>query len=282
MTDKHEELNNNGKIPVELGSVQKTLLLPLWGRAIEARKKDPLIIDGTAIELIDKLDYDFSAIAASVNEVTQTGWIARSLLIDRIIKRFLEKNPQTTIVNIGCGFDTTFDRVDNGKINWYDLDLPDVIDLRRRFIPEDERRKFIASSFLDYEWFDQLKVKENILFVAAGVLCYFEEHQIKDFFMKIADSFPNSEMIFDAFSPIAIKISNKMVLKDGGMDEKASLKWGLKRASSVSLWDNRIKVLGEYLLYKKMKRGLSGRGKILTLLSDRLRMLYMVHLKLIR
>lgn len=279
MIDKHKELNINGKIPVELGSVQKTLLLPLWGRAIETRKKEPLLIDRTAIEIINKLDYDFSTIAANINEVVQVGWIARSLLIDNTIKRFLEKGPQSTIVNIGCGFDTTFDRVDNGVLTWYDLDLPDVIELRRQFIPENERRKYIVGSFLDYEWFDHLKAEKSILFVAAGVLCYFEESQIKDFFKKIADSFPGSEMIFDAYSPIATRISNKIVLKDGGMDEQAFIKWGLKRAKSISLWDSRIKILDEYLNYMNMKRGLSIKGKILTLISDRLCMLYLVNIK---
>lgn len=279
MIDIHPELNINKKIPVNLGSVQKTLLLPLWGRAIEARKKEPLLVDRTAIEIINELDYDFSTIAANINDVVQVGWIARSLLIDNTIKRFLKKDPQTIIVNIGCGFDTTFDRVDNGKITWYDLDLPDVIELRRQFIPENNRRKYISSSFLDYKWFDQLKDGENILFVAAGVLCYFEEYQIKEFFKKIADSFPNSEMIFEAYSPIAKRISNKIVLKDGGMDEQVLIKWDLKRAKSLILWDSRIKILDEDLFYKNMKRGLSIRGKLITFISDQLRMLYLVHLK---
>lgn len=278
VSNQHGELDN--KIPVELGGVQTTLFLPLWGRAIETRKKTPLLIDPTAVEVINRLDYDFSTIAASINEVTQMAWIARSLLIDRIIKQFLKKHPEGTVVNIGSGLDTTFDRVDNGVLTWYDLDLPDVIKLRRQFIPENDRRKLISSSFLDYEWLEKIKRYENILFMAAGVFCYFEECQIRDFFKKMADSFPNCEIVFDAFSPAAINISNKMVLKDGGMDENAVLKWGLKRAKSMDRWDNRIKVLNEYLLYKNMKKGLSIKGKTLTFVSDRLRMLFLVHIKI--
>lgn len=274
--------SNTPKIPVQLGSVQETLFLPLWGRAIETRKQEPLLKDEIAIKIIDQLDYDFSTIAASVNEVTQIGWISRSLLIDRIIKRFLKKHPQGAVVNIGCGLDTTFDRVDNGILAWYELDLPDVIELRRKLIPGNDRRKLISSSFLNYEWLEQLKGNQHIMFVAAGVLCYFDECQIRGFFKKIADSFPNSEMVFDAFSPAAIKISNKWVIKDGGMDEKAVLKWGLKRAKFIGLWDSRIKVLDEHLLYKNRKSDLSIKGKFLTLISDRLRMLYLVHITFIR
>ncbi len=85
------------KIAVRLGDVQKTLLLPLWGRAIETQKKEPLLKDQTAAEIIDKIDYDFSTITANLSGISQLGWVIRSLLIDRIIKEFLEKHPQATV-----------------------------------------------------------------------------------------------------------------------------------------------------------------------------------------
>jgi O-methyltransferase involved in polyketide biosynthesis len=116
--------------------VQKTLLLPLWGRAVETRKSHPLLEDRAAARIIDSIDYDFSTIAGNINPVTQYAWIARSIHIDRTIRRFLRDYPKATVVNLGCGLDTTYDRVDNGSLHWYDLDLPDVIELRRRFVQE--------------------------------------------------------------------------------------------------------------------------------------------------
>lgn len=281
MNDIGSELNSAQKVHFAMQNVQETLLLPLWGRAVETQKKRPLLEDKIAVEIISQLDYDFSTIAENINEVVRMGWIARSMLIDRTIKQLLHENSQAVIVNIGCGFDTTFERVDNGSITWYDFDLPDVIELRRQFIPENNRRKMMAGSFLDYEWLDRLNVEggRNIIFVAAGVFCYFDEYQIKSFFKKIANRFPNSEIIFDAFSPAAIKVSNKIVLEDGGMDEKTILKWGLRRAKDLSLWDSRFTVLGEYTLYKNVKSRFKGRDKIMSWISERLRMLYIVHLK---
>ena len=201
------------KVSIELGNIQRTLLLPLWGRAVETQKKEPLLVDKTAVEIVEKINCDFSAMSKDLSAISLFGWIRRSLLIDTVIKQFIEKHPKATIVNIGCGLDTTFDRIDNGTIRWYDLDMPDTIELRRKFIQENERRQYIASSFLDYDWLKRLIIEDNILFIAAGVFYYFEEFQIKDFLHKIADLSPESEIVFDATSPIGVKMANKMVIK---------------------------------------------------------------------
>ena len=267
------------KITIELGNVQKTLLLPLVGRAIETQKEKPLLIDRNAVEIVEKIDYDLSKITQNISEISQLGWIIRSLLIDNKIKNYINEHPEAIIVNIGCGLDTTFERIDNGKIVWYDLDLPDVIKLRSQFIQESERRKFIARSFLDYEWLQQIQQCENVLFIIAGVLYYFEEDQIKEIFSKIADNFPDSEMVFDATSPIGVKMANKMVIKNSGMDKKSYLKWGIKSAKKLESFDKRIKVLDEVVFFKKMKKGIKVETKIGAFLSDVFRMQYIIHLK---
>jgi O-methyltransferase involved in polyketide biosynthesis len=100
----------------KLGSVQKTLLLPLWGRAVETKKARPLLVDQTAVRIIKSIDYDFSTIFRSISFISQLAWIARSLHTDRTIQEFLERHPGATFVNLGCGLDTTFERVDNGRL----------------------------------------------------------------------------------------------------------------------------------------------------------------------
>jgi O-methyltransferase involved in polyketide biosynthesis len=114
------------------------------------------------VDIVRKIDYDFETNTKNLHDITLFEWIARSIHIDRIIKEFLNEYPNTTIVNIGCGLDTTFDRVDNGKLLRYDLDLPDAIEFRRKFIQESERRKFISRSFLDESWFSEIKNKEHV------------------------------------------------------------------------------------------------------------------------
>ncbi|MGE5621067.1 MAG: class I SAM-dependent methyltransferase [archaeon] len=267
------------KTAVDLGSVQLTLLLPLWGRAIETKKAKPLLKDETAAEIINKIDYDFSTVAASVKDVTQFEWICRSIHIDKAIREFLEKHPRATIVNVGCGLDTTFDRVDNGSLQWYELDLPDVIELRSKFIPETSRRKFIARSFLDDSWLNEIRVEDNILLIAAGVLYYLEEESLKEIFAKIACRFPSGEFIFDAASPVGVKAANEKLLQKVGLDERSFLKWPLQNAADIQKWNIRLEFVKEFPVYKGMKKGLPLRNKIICSVADHYKMMYMVHLK---
>jgi len=268
------------KIKIELGKVQETLLLPLWGRAIELQKKDPRLVDEMAVEILNKIDYDFTIITKNISWLSQLAWIARSLHVDKTILEFIKNNPQAAIVNIGCGLDTTFERIDNGQIIFYDLDLPDVINLRKNFFPENKRRKTISCSFFEERWLSQLQIKDGILFIAAGVFYYFDENQMKDFFILIANHFPGCEIFFDSASPLGVKVANKKVLKDGGMDESAILKWGIKSAKLIEKWDNRIQLVEEFPMFEGMKTGLSLKMKYGLWMSDLLKIMSMVHLRI--
>lgn len=265
-------------VQVDLGDVQKTLLLPLWGRAQESRKPKPLLVDETAVRIIDQVDFDFSAIARNVNHLVQVGWVKRSLLYDRAVTAFLGSHPQATIVNIGCGLDTTFERTDNGQLRWYDLDLPDVIALRRRFIQEHERRTFLATSFLESDWLEEIDVVESVLFMAAGVFYYFAESQLRSFIIRLLDRYPGSELLFDASSPLGVKVCNKQVVGSSGLGEKSYLIWGLKRTKDLEQWDDRIKIVDECHYYGSEATGLPDR--VVGMLANALRIQYMVHLRL--
>lgn len=267
------------KIHIELGDVQKTLLLPLWGRSVETQKSNPLLTDHTAAEIIKKIDYDFLEAAKNLRNVSQLGWIARSLHIDTTIKRLLETYPAATMVNIGCGLDTTFDRMDNGRLTWYDVDLPDVIALRRKLIPERERRTSLAHSFLDHDWLSSLRIQEKVLFIAAGVLYYFEEHRIKDFLTRLAERFPGGEMVFDATTPAGVRTANRMVLKASGMDERSFLKWGLKDAKTLESWDGRIRLVREYPMFRDVIHRVRFKDRIMLRISDLFKIQYMVHIR---
>jgi O-methyltransferase involved in polyketide biosynthesis len=268
------------KISVELGNVQKTLFLPLLGRAFETTKENPQLIDAKAVEIMDKVDYDFSTIAANMNPLSQFGWIMRSKYTDATIKTFLQKFPAGTIVNIGCGLDTTFERVDNGTLRWYDLDLPDVIDLRRKFISESDRRIYIASSFLESDWLNQIEVNGNVLFVAAGVFYFFSELEVRTFFIRLADSFPGCELMCDVSSPFGVKVANRMVIKQGGLDEKSNLTWGLNKAEDILTWDPRFKILNKFYYFKGNLNSLSLKNRLLGFFSDLKKIQYMIHLRL--
>jgi O-methyltransferase involved in polyketide biosynthesis len=212
--------------------------------------------------------------------MSQHGWVARSLHTDRIALEFIEKHPKATIVNIGCGLDTTFSRIDNGKIVFYELDLPDVIALRKNFYEDSDRHKSISSSFLDTEWFEKINVCDGLLFLAGGVFYYFNEEQIKPFFIKAADHFKKCDFFFDSLSPMGMKIAKKQVLKKGGMGLSMDGGWGLKPVQSLEKWDKRIKVINAIPMSKGMKKGVPLHFKIISTITDILGVCSMVHMRI--
>ncbi len=269
------------KVAIELKDVQETLLLPLWGRAQETLRANPLLRDETALAITRKIDYDFATITRNISEISRNAWIVRSLHIDRAVTRFLGKHPRATVVNLGCGLDTTFERVDNGQIQWYDLDLPAVIELRRRFIPESPRRHLLTSSLLDESWFQQIGVNDGLFLIAAGVLYYFTEDQIQTLLRRMAAFFSSYELIFDAASPLGVKVANRQVIKAGGMAETAILQWGIQNAKTIATWDRRFRIVESYPMFYQMKRKFPGKTKRGLWMSDMLKIMYMVQLQVV-
>lgn len=270
----------DNKIKIELGDIQKTLFMPVWARAVETKKNKSILMDLAAEKIIDSVDFDFSQMSKNLKEINQIAWIARCRRFDLIIKDFIKNNPNATIVNIGCGLDTTYERIGNQSIIWYDIDLPDVIELRK-FFSETDKRKFIASSFLDTNWFNMISSNNKILFISTGVFVYFEETEIKNFIIKIAERFCDSEMFFDVTSPKGLQIANQ-VIKDSGLNGNSFFKWGLVNKSVITSWDKRISLLNTYYTFKIEGLGLSLKNKIIGFLSDSAGVQYMVHLKIVK
>ncbi len=269
----------NTKIKVELGNVQKTLFMPLWARAVETQKNKPTLIDKTAVEIIDSVDFDFSIMSTNIPEISQIAWIARCKRFDLIVKDFINKHPNGTVVNIGCGLDTSFERINNNSVLWYDLDLPDVIELKKKFQKETSNRKFISSSFLDTKWFNEIVISDKVLFISTGVFVYFDETEIKDFIIKIADKYDESELFFDVTSPKGLEIAN-LVIQKSGLDSRSFFKWGLTDKSIITSWDKRITLLNIYFTFAIDGLELSEKNKQIALISDSLDIQYMVHLQM--
>jgi O-methyltransferase involved in polyketide biosynthesis len=267
------------KIKIELGNVQKTLFMPVWARAVETKKKNPVLIDTMAVEIINSVDFDFSPMSQNVSEISQIAWIARCKRFDLIVKDFIHKNPRCTIVNIGCGLDTSYERVNDKSVLWYDLDLPDVIELRRKFLKETDKRKFISSSFLDIKWFDDISVNDKILFISTGVFTYFVESEIKNFLLKVADRFPGCELFFDVTSPKGVEIANQVIQKSG-LESSSFFKWELGNKSVITSWDDRIRLLDTYYTFKIDGLDLSEENKNIATISDSLDIQYMIYLRI--
>ncbi len=227
------------KTQVELGTVQETLLITLWARAVEAAKADPILRDTKSLEILEQIDCDFSKLEKAKG--TQMGICLRGLMFDGWVKSFLQENPSGTIVEIGCGLNTRFERVDNGQVRWFDLDMPDSIEVRKKYFQETERRQFIASSVLDDSWVDRVKAIGSgpIMFVAEGVLMYFTEAQVKQVFALLVENFPGCYLAFDSMSPFMVKNQKQ---QEAIKHYSAKFQWGIKDIRDIAKWDDRYQV----------------------------------------
>src|SRR5512136_32882 len=143
-----------------LSGVAETLLITLYIRAMESQRPDALIKDERAEALVRQLDQEsLRKTLALTDDFTRALMILKSREFDRFAQDFLRRHPDAVVVHIGCGLDTRFERVDNGRAEWYDLDLPDVIELRRKLVGgEGARHHFLACSVFDNAWLEAVSV----------------------------------------------------------------------------------------------------------------------------
>lgn len=239
------------KIDINLVGVPKTLLLPLLGRAVFSSKPYSPIHDALAVEMIKNINFDFDTLSKKIGNM-KLFWVARAYYFDQAIKSFLKKNPDATIVNLGAGLETTFFRVDNRKLQWIDIDLPEVIDLRKKLLPSHERVEMIAKSLLDFSWIKDVKKKGNkFLFFAGGVFMYFPEHDVKAILTKMGQQFPSSHLLFDVVSKKNLQYSNKLLSKANMTDVK--LDWAMSDYKELEQWSPNIKIISQASYFKKLK-----------------------------
>jgi len=221
----------------DLSGVAETLLIILAIRAFESQRPDALVKDERAEALVSQMDQDLlRKKLAKIEDYSQVATILRSRELDRHAQDFLARHPEAVVVHIGCGLDTRFERVDNGQVEWYDLDLPDVIALRRKLIGgEGERYRLLGCSVLDNAWLDAVSVHRQrpFLFLAEGVLIYLDESQVKSLVLTMKNHFPGAELAFDAFSPFLNWANNlRVTLTKVG----ARSHWALKDGKDLEQW----------------------------------------------
>jgi O-methyltransferase involved in polyketide biosynthesis len=186
------------KIRVSLGEVQETLLVPLYGRATMTEQGSALITDPKAVEMIAAIDYDFTPFDGTMSLV---GSVLRTRIHDYWVERWLAEHPTGTVVEIGAGLNTRYERLDNGQTRWIELDLPDVISLRRNFFDDTERRTMLAASITSDEWIEPVLASGGPwFFCAEAVLIYLQTEQVETILRTIAARFPGAVLSFDTWS----------------------------------------------------------------------------------
>lgn len=234
---------------VKLSNVSETLLIPLWARAKETMYENSIIKDNKAVEIMKKIDYDFSKFDKSW--MTQLGVAVRTKIFDDQVRKFINNNFNSIVINIGCGLDTRFERVDNNKVEWYDLDLPQSIELRKNFFEENDRYKMISKSVLDDSWLNQInKQDKKVLIISEGVFMYFSKEDvvaILDIFQK---GFNKCECLVEVTSPFIAKHSS---MHDTVNKTEAVFKWGISDGHDLELYNSHVKFIEEWNFFDYYK-----------------------------
>ena len=230
-----------------LSDVPETYLAPLYWKAMESQRPDAMIKDEKAVALVKQMNLDFSqAKQIKMNELFQAMRIIFTREMDRYARDFILRYLDAVVVHIGCGLDSRFERVDNGQVKWYDLDLPDVIALRKKFIGDESKRyHLLACSVFEDVWLDALKLysKRPTLFLAETVFVYFDEAQVRSLMLTLGDHFPGAELVFDGWRPFEVWLGNRYLSDSlyAGL-----MKWGFWRGQDIEDWSNGIHLLDDW------------------------------------
>ena len=181
--------------PISLGAVPETLLWTLYNRVAEARRSDTVLADPVAVSLMDRLDFPFA------ERFGRPRWSQAQALragcFDNAVRTFLLAHPGGTVVALGEGLETQFYRVDNGRVHWVSVDLPEVIALRERFLPRNERMRPVAAPVLEDAWLKTLG-EGPVCLTAQGLFMYLPLAQVRALLARCAKRLPTGVIIFDA------------------------------------------------------------------------------------
>lgn len=229
----------NTKVKVTLTPEQETLLITLYAKA---QPGNPLFFDPTARDILNQVDYDFARLHVPYKTVVLV--CQRAKKVDTITQDFLGEHPGGVVVQLGCGLDSRFLRVDDGRVHWYDLDMPPVVELRHQFFSESERYHMIATSVTDLAWVDTVASGGRpVLVVAEGLLMYLDEADVRRLVLRLHEAFPGCRLVADVFSRLTARsAANHPSLKSTG----ATMGWGIDDPHALEAWAPGIRLLEEW------------------------------------
>ena len=205
---------------ITLSGVPETMLQTVYARAKETRTRGA-IHDAKAVELIGRLDYDFTL--ADSDKAMHSGVVARTIVLDKMTKQFLAQHPGAVVVNIACGLDTRCYRM-QGYAHWYNLDLPQTIEVRAKLLPEEGQISQIAMSAMD-DWGGQIAEKDApVLIIIEGLTMYLTQADVQRIFAVAAARFAHATVFVEIMNPLMAKTVKEKSIEGS----KAKFTWGIR------------------------------------------------------
>jgi methyltransferase (TIGR00027 family) len=268
-------MSNNS---ISLPDVSETGMLTFFCHVIESQSPNPILLDEKAVEISHQLNPVFANSSSSLLRNLAKGKVKKELVThitlrakkyDEYVNTFLKENPNGIIVNIGCGMDSRFLRIDNGQVIFFDLDLPEMIEYKKQFYMETDRYHLIAASVSDYAWMDQVaKIgKRPVLFMAEGVFMYLDGEKVKDLVLTLQVRFPGSELVCEVVTAfftrkpwnwmVALKMNQQL-----SVGKRAAFTFGIQSSRELETWHSGIEYLDDWSYFDTNHPRLGWVGKI--------------------
>ena len=232
---------------INVKGVPETMIQTLYASAKETSKENPKIKDEMAVSIVKQLDYDFSN--ADQDRTMSLGVIARTIVLDKMVEEYLNTHKDTIVINIACGLDTRCYRMKGKYVRWYNLDLPETINIRKQFLKETGPIYQIAKSAMDESYRDDIQYHgENILVIIEGLTMYLSENAIKKIFSII--TFKNSTVMVEVMFPFVVKHTKEKPVEGS----HAKFTWGIKNGKELEKLLPTFSFLTEVSLVEGMKK----------------------------
>ncbi len=258
--------SNTPGTPPNLSHVAETCLLTFYCHALESQSPDPILKDEKAVEITGRIT---PMMADSDNMLLRSlylGKIKPELVVhialrakkyDEYAREFIARHPDGMIVNIGCGMDSRFHRIDNGSLIFFDLDLPEVIEFKRRFYQENKRYHMLPYSVFETKWMDAVLAygKRPVMFLAEGVFMYLEADRVKALVLELQARFPGSELACEVvnqrwLSPMMKTMLHAKLRQGTKIGESADFHFGLSDGREMETWHDGIRFLDEWCYFE--------------------------------
>ena len=244
---------------MQLSDVSRTAVSTLRCRAIETAKERPIINDPMAVSCLERLrtlasDEEKALLFDRGLSAALTRHIAlRARKYDSVANRFIADNPACLVVNLGCGFDTRYWRIDHEDCEYVELDLPELVGLKRKVLGEQLRYDIIGASVLDHSWMEKVNPDggKRALLLAEGLFMYLPKADVIDLFLEVSRRFRNSQIVFEAVTDAYTRgIWKKIVVwkmnQQLGFDAGSSYQFGIRNAREIESYADGLKILDEW------------------------------------
>lgn len=244
---------------MKLTDVSRTAIVTLRSHVLESQKNKPLINDPMAKYCLDKL-FSFATEEEKILLFNRklpsdlTSHIAmRARKYDSIVNDYISKNPSSPVVNLGCGFDTRYWRIDHKKCTYIELDLPELVEIKKDILKDHLSYELIGCSALDSLWIDRVTSKgnRNFLLIAEGLFMYLPKADVIHLFKTFSERFYHSRIVLEVVTEKYTRGLWKRILitktiRQLGFDAGSSFYFGVKNALELESYGDGICVIDEW------------------------------------